>query len=201
MELLYWTGIYLIITALIGFYLLIKKGIENKSLQDILFSISLLPLLFINLLHVLNIEWGSIDIIERWSHLTSLLFVYSGLLEFIRVSKPKFSKFPIYLIFVPFITLALYPLAVETKVISNMLVLTYEAGAIIVGLLLFGIHHVKSKNKLYELMSLLIFMGAYIFYWFLPDIEIFNTKLYSKLLLGAAILIFSTGTKTNMNND
>ena len=196
MELLNWTAIFIIVSGSVGFYLLIKQGIEQKTLRDVLISIALIPIILLNIWDLISLELGDFVLITRWFTLTSLLFICSSLLEFIRESKPKFSKFPIYLIFTPFITLFVYPLAIETKVISDMLILTYQAGSIIVGFLLYGIHHTKTRNKKSELISLVLFTISFLVFWFMNSLVTIDTELISKFFMGIGILTFSIGNKS-----
>lgn len=201
MESIKWTELYIIITSVIGFYLLLKKGLESKQLHITLFSVALIPLIILNSIIVFNIEVPRFDLVQRWIQLTSLIFIFSGLLEFIREAKPKFSKFPILLILTPFLTLLIFPLAVNVLVITNMLFLAYQAGSIVVALLLFGLNQYKTKDSLTELLSIVVLGVSFILYWFIDDSDFINSIVVSKILLGIGIVLFSTAIKTKTNNE
>ncbi len=183
-----WIGLYLTIVTLYSLYILIPAALKLKSLMLSLFSVSIFSLLVSSVISILSFK-GS-----EWANLSSIIFVLCGLFAYIRDSKPVFARFPIYFSFLPLISFFFYPIIMHSQVIENLVIATYQGGAIIVGLLISTLHQIKYKSRLVLLLGLTLFVSSFLTYWF---IEGYNS--ISILILGVSIIAASIGI-THKNN-
>lgn len=192
MNLEQWTAIYIFFISLFSFITLIRLAKEKKSLVKLLFSFALISLSLIQVTLFFNLNY--IQTVQDWLGVISITSVLAALFSLIRNSKPSFASFPVQLVFVPYLMIAFFHFVPDSAVIKNLLQSIYQAGAIIVGLLIFIMLQIRFKNRVYDLISVHIFTFSFAFYWFdilNPNIDV----LLSKILLGLGIILFVRGFK------
>ncbi len=199
MELLDWTAILVIIASLISAHYIFKSAQTNQSVTYYLFLVSVVLLLCQNLLFLLDVELQRVDV-HSWFKLLILITISAGLFSLTRDLKPKFSKFPLYLVFIPFITLLFYPLIMDVDVISDLIIASYQGGCVAVGILLFGISHHKSGNNLLQILGCVIMLAAFGLFWFWEIPEINETAL-TELLMSTGMLSISIGINKSNENE
>ncbi len=101
-----------------------------------------------------------------WGRIVSLAALMSGLIEFIRQSKPEFARFPIFFVALPALLILTYPFIINTIVLKEWLIAIYEGGSLIVAFLMHGIHSRKNKAHYIILSGLVLLLITFVLYWF-----------------------------------
>ena len=193
MESLNWIYILYLavgIPASFSLFLIAKK--EN-SLSVLVFDISL-----VTFLAGVGLDYGfgdQLSIAREWGDLLAITTALCGLFIEIRESKPVFARFPIYLTGLPFLSVFFYPLVIDSLVIKNLLQLIYQGGAIVVAILVVSINQFLHKQREYLLTACMIFLMAYISFWFFGDLEYFDFKNASRIVFSLGIIIALIGFK------
>ena len=132
---------------------------------------------------------------REWGDLIAITATLSGLFMVIRDSKPVFARFPMYLTFLPFLTIVFYPLVIESEAIKDLLQLIYQGGAILVAILVISINHFLHKQRGFLVAASIIFLGAYISFWFLDEITVIPGKEIGKIIFAFGIIVAIIGFK------
>ncbi len=185
-----WLGLYLSIITLYSLYTLIPTAFRVKSLMLSLFSISVLSLFVSSLIVIFELKG------REWANLSSIIFTLCGLFAFIRDSKPIFARFPTYFSFLPLISFFFYPIIINSQVIENLVIATYQGGAITVGILIAMLQQIKYKSRFLLLIGMTLFLISYLVFWFIP-----GYLSISRLILGVSIIITSLGLIQNFNKN
>lgn len=134
---------------------------------------------------------GTLDFITsqviEWGHIYSLALILSSLLLFIRESKPEFSQFPIFYGILPFLIIISYLLVYNTVILKDWLINIYQAGAIIVAILMYGIY--SYRDDIYRTLAAgaILFGITFILYLAMPG----HKLLWELFLAGSIITSFS----------
>tara|TARA_R110002096_G_scaffold231766_11_gene421572 strand:- start:2897 stop:3475 length:579 start_codon:yes stop_codon:yes gene_type:complete len=185
-----WLGLYLSIITLYSLYILIPAAFRFKSLMLSLFSISALSFFVSSIIVIFELEG------REWANLSSIIFTLCGLFAFIRDSKPIFARFPTYFSFLPLISFVFYPIIMNSQVIENLVIATYQGGAIIVGLLIASLHQIKNKSRFLLFIGMVLFLISYLVFWFINGYESI-----SRLMVGVSIIITSLGLIQTFNKN
>ncbi|MBO6524369.1 MAG: hypothetical protein JJ971_11120 [Balneolaceae bacterium] len=178
------------VPASINLFIIARK---DKSLPVLAFGTSLTTFLCGVLL-----DYGfgdDLSLAREWGDLIAITTALCGLFIEIRESKPVFARFPIYLTLLPFLSVLFYPLVIDSVVIKNLLQLIYQGGAILVAVLVISINQFLHKKREYLLTATIIFLLAYISFWFFGDFESFPGKDVAKIVFSIGIIIASIGFK------
>lgn len=189
MGVLDWISILTIISILIALASTIRITFSSKSAYLILLSLSLVSYLASNCFYLID---SGLDVLIKWSNLLSLCFLLSGLFDLIRASKPIFASFPVYLIYIPFIIPFFFPLIINQTVLSNLLIGVLQLGCIIVSIMMYSIHQLRSGNSLAQLIGSVSLLVAFITFWIL-DIEDFMQNILTQILIVIGIMFISFG--------
>ncbi|NBW69824.1 MAG: hypothetical protein EBR32_00190 [Bacteroidetes bacterium] len=143
-----------------------------------------------------NISVGYISVtyasetIQSWGSFISVVAILSTLFMIIRDSKPVFARFPYYLTFLPFISLIFFGSLEVNIAIKNLLIMIFEAGAILVGLIIFGINtYLYSISRIY-LIGTLIFLINFILA-FTDFYNTFNGELIEAIIACLGMILFT----------
>ena len=150
MDVLSWVSIFTIITILIGLASTLKITFSIKSAYLVLLTLALVSYLGSNIIYVID---TGLSTSIKWLNLITLCFLLSSQFGLIRDSQPVFARFPIYLIYLPFILLFFFPLIVSQNVLTNLLIGTLQGGCITVALLMYGIHQFREGHYIWQLSS------------------------------------------------
>ncbi len=183
-----WIGVYLAIVSFYSAYILLPVVLHSKTLSSSLFALSVLSIFTSSILVIFSLEG------REWANLSAIIFCLCALFALVRDSKPVFARFPAYFSLMPLISFLFYPVIMNTKVIENLVIATYQGGAITVGLLIIVIHQIKYRNHLLLLSGAILFLSSYILFWFFKD--------YSSIsifILGVAIILISQGLVSKNN--
>jgi hypothetical protein len=110
------------------------------------------------------------QIIRDWSLIVSITFILTILLKIIRDLKPVFERYPAPFIYTPLILLPVYPFLNDADVIKNLLNLILQGGALLVFMLISVTIYNKIETAWITLVTILSLTGAYIMYWFIPEL-------------------------------
>ena len=191
MSMYFWMGLVLCLSGAFALVNIIKILIKQRSLTFVFLLSSVVA--FIAGSSSLFFPELSNDFPE-WSWLVSSVLLICGLFGLVRESKPVFARFPIYLTFLPLLSIIFYPLAVDALVIKNLILATYQAGALVVALLLFSVKQKKEGEHILTLAAIIVCIVSYLFEWFFTFSDI-NTDLVAKLGLAAGIILASFGLR------
>lgn len=193
---IFWINIFFFIQSFISLIILLKLSFVEKSLSTMFLSFSIFSVMLSNLLPYIFDAYSTL--IGEWGNLISICFVLSALLNKIRISKPVFARFPFLFVFFPLISLFFYPWINQAVVIKDLLISTFQGGAILVGILVISISHLLHKQRLLLLLSCLLFITAYIGFWFInnPTFEVISI-----ILAGFGMLTGAFGLKNISNQN
>lgn len=134
---------------------------------------------------------GTLDFIAgqviEWGHIYCLALILSSLLLFVRESKPEFSQFPILYGVLPFLIIISYLLVYNTVILKDWLINIYQAGAVVVAVLMYGIY--SYRDDIYRPLAggAILFCITFILYLVIPD----HKLLWELFLAGSIITTFS----------
>ena len=164
---------------------------KDESLSVFMFGVALIAFLA-----GVGVDYAidkAVGIAREWGDLIAITAILCGLFIEIRESKPVFARFPMYLTFLPFLTLIFYPLVIESEAIKGLLQLIYQGGAILVAILVISINQLLHKQRGLLLAACLIMLGAYISYWFMAELTVFPIKEAGKIIFVFGIIIAVIG--------
>ena len=172
------------------FFVLIPRAIREDSSYLRLITIVFLIIAATNIaVGYIPITYGS-ETIQSWGSFISVVAILSTLFMIIRESKPVFARFPFYLTFLPFISLLFFGSLEVNIAIKNLLIMIFEAGAILVGLIIFGINtYLYSISRIY-LMGTVVFLINYILA-FTNLYNTFNGELVEAIIACIGMILFA----------
>lgn len=187
-----WIDITLTATYLPALYLFFISAYANRSLSNLFFGFAVLSLFFGVMLSY--IEFFETIPTRDWGSLLAITTVLIALSILIRDSKPKFARFPIPMTFFPLIGLFFYPLVINNSAVKGLLHVTYQGGALFVGLLIVSFNHILYKQRILLFISCIFFLVAYLFNWFL-DFLLINDYVhtFTSISLSIGILLGAIG--------
>ena len=197
MDLSSWLSLLNVLVLLFSMYQLVTVIIVKKSSFLILLSFALLTYLISNVIYLID---DALIIAIRFLNAASLVCILSALFNLIRESKPIFARFPAILGYLPFVILLFIPLVLNQSIIYNLILGTFQGGALIVSILIFSINQKNEKNYSLLIIGTLVCLIAFIFFWMIPLADIQST-VATELLLIAGVLLISLGTKQSQIND
>lgn len=132
---------------------------------------------------------------REWGDLVGITLVLCALFVKIRNSKPVFARFPLPMTLLPLVGIFFYPMIIQADVVKDLLRITYQGGAIIVGILVISINHLMYKQRSLLLVACLIFAISYVSYWFIdfPDLQYLEVS--SIILMAIGMLLGALGFK------
>ncbi len=197
MDLSSWLSLLNVLVLLFSLYHLITVITIKKSSFLILLSSALLTYLISNVVYLID---DSLIIAIRFLNTASLVCILSALFNLIRESKPIFARFPAILGYLPFVILLFIPLVLDQSVIYNLILGTFQGGALLVSILIFSINQKNQKNYLLLIIGTFVCLISFIFFWMIPltDDQI---TVVTELLLITGVLIISLGTKQSQINN
>lgn len=137
----------------------------RRSLQHILyFCTSVLFVLTLIMKVVVTLpQWPvSIDsgYVTDTFQILSIACLLSALAVVVRDSKPIVTRFPLALSFIPFLLVPSHLIVSHTFVLKELLFRIYEGGAIVVGILIYGLFASADKRYLNVVAGILLFAIA-----------------------------------------
>lgn len=196
MDLSSWLSLLNILVLLFSIYQLATVIAVNRSSFLILLSSAILTYLISNILYLID---DALIVAIRFLNTASLVCILSALFNLIRESKPIFARFPTILGYLPFVILLFIPLILEQPVIYNLILGTFQGGALIVAILIFSINQKNQNSYLLLIIGTIVCLFAFILFWMVPLTEI-QITVATELLLITGVLLISLGTKQSQIN-
>lgn len=189
----YWSDIFYAIAGVPSLLLLIRIAIKDKSLSNVFFSGAVLSFLVGILVgYVSNFDS---TVAREWGDLLAITFVLCALFVKIRDSKPVFARFPVFLTFIPLVSVFFYPLIIDAQILKNLLTMVYQGGALVVGFLILIMNQYLLKNRMLLIVSLVIFLMAYISFWLVsPEILEYHEE-FGSILFTIGVVVATLGLK------
>lgn len=169
----------------------------SYAIASLFFTLGQLSYLLEPLLSSTGISINSGSILE-WTSVISISFLLSGLAVLIRESKPVFAQFPLIYAAVPLFLIISYWLVLDTLAIKEWLISIYQGGALLVALLMYGVHYYRMERFIYLLVAVVLFLVTFIVYWFIPGFRNNGFLWVPQLLLGASILTAVYGLRYSL---
>lgn len=193
-----WISILYLVSGSMSLLIMIRTAIKNKSLSSSYFSLALLSFMIgVSLGYVDKIET---EIAREWGDLISITLVLCGLFVKTRNSKPVFARFPLYMTLLPIIGILFYPMVNDAQVVKDLLQITYQSGAIVVGGLVIGINHLMYKQRGVLLIACFVFLAAFVLKWVELPVTKDIAQTSAELLLVVGMLLSAFGFKKISNN-
>ncbi len=123
------------------------------------------------------------DLVSEWGHIISLAFVLSALAVFIRQSKPVFAQFPLIYAALPLFIVLSYALVLNTYALKDWLLSIYQAGAILVALLMYSVYTYREQRYVYILSGNILFLITFILFWYVPGVSEYYDWLWKTFLV------------------
>jgi glucose uptake protein GlcU len=186
-----WLDVTLIVAAIPSLVIIFSISYSAKSLSNLFFGLAIFSLS----VGIILTYFQQIDsvVAREWGDLIAITLVLCGLFVKTRNSKPIFARFPMPMTLLPLVGIFFYPMIIQADVVKDILSITYQGGAIIVGLLVISINHLMYKHRSLLLLACLIFALAFVGYWFveIPNYE--YTQVSAIILMAIGMLIGAIG--------
>lgn len=196
MDILSWVSILNIIVLLFSIYQVGTIFSEKRSAYISLICLALVSYLISNIIFLVDRD---LILIIRFVNLSSLVCVLSALFNLIRESKPVFARFPPILSYIPFLILLFIPLILGQTVIYNLLTATFQAGSILVALMIFVLNKLSKKDYGWHISGLILLLVAFVFYWF-NSLTAIQEVVITELVLLSGIVFLTTAIKKSQFN-
>ncbi|MEQ9090441.1 MAG: hypothetical protein RIE52_05090 [Balneola sp.] len=197
MDLSSWLSLLNVLVLLFSLYQLATVIAVKRSSFLILLSSALLTYLISNIIYLID---DALIVAIRFLNTASLVCILSALFNLIRESKPIFARFPTILGYLPFVILLFIPLVLDQPVIYNLILGTFQGGALIVSILIFSINQKNQNNYLLLIIGTIVCLIAFILFWMVPLTEL-QITVVTELLLITGVLLISLGTKQSQINN
>lgn len=197
MDLSSWLSLLNVLVLLFSLYQLATVIAVKRSSFLILLSSALLTYLISNIIYLID---DALIVAIRFLNTASLVCILSALFNLIRESKPIFARFPTILGYLPFVILLFIPLVLDQSVIYNLILGTFQGGALIVSILIFSINQKNQNNYLLLIIGTIVCLIAFILFWMVPLTEL-QITVVTELLLITGVLLISLGTKQSQINN
>lgn len=193
-----WDSFLLFIIGIYATYKTATFARYFKSLKYLGYTVGAFFFTLIHLSSVIDSILSSYDMtiystqINEWFEIIAISFVLSGLAVLIRESKPVFAQFPLIYTAVPLLLVFSYWLVKDTLAIKDWLTSIYQGGALMVAILMYGVHTYRISHYIYALVASLIFLITFIVYWFVPGVQEGYPWIW-QLLLGISFIVMVYG--------
>lgn len=193
-----WDALLLSLVAFYTGFKCYKYTEENDSLKFLGLSIAAFVFAFTQICLVID-GWLNAyeltlysDIILEWGHIVALAFILSSLAVFIRQSKPVFAQFPLVYAALPLFIVFSYVLVLNTYALKDWLLSIYQAGAILVALLMYSVYSYREEKYMFILAGVILFLITFILFWYVPGVQESYNWIW-KTFLGLSLLLTQYG--------
>lgn len=111
-----------------------------------------------------------IHAISSWMQVTGVSFALCGLAIENWEDRPPVARFPYALAFAPVLLILSYGFVFQTVFLKELILALYEAGALLIGLMLFILFTVKNTNYLNTVIGNALLLLSFAVYWFPGDL-------------------------------
>jgi|GEM_PF-1146430 len=186
-----WINILFFSCGLPSMIMLYRAAYVAKSLSNAFFGTAILSFL-------IGTAVGYFDQVDsalarEWGDLVGITLVLCGLFVKTRNSKPVFARFPLPMTMLPILGVFFYPLIINADVVKDLLTITYQGGAILVSILVITINHLMYKHRSILIVAYVIFLVAYVSYWFIDFAEVELIQTIGMILFSVGMLVAAFG--------
>lgn len=103
--------------------------------------------------------------VMEWSRMSAVAVAMCGLIFLIRNARPAITRFPVLFCWTPLLLIPVYAVVVNTLFLKEILLGIYEAGSMLVALLMYGLFLSRDRKYLLIVAGLVILMCGYILMW------------------------------------
>jgi len=134
----------------------------------------------------------------EWFEIIAISFILSALAVLIRESKPVFAQFPLVYTAVPLLLVLSYWLVKDTLAIKEWLMSIYQGGALMVAILMYGVHSYRIPQYIYAFAASLSFLITFVVYWFVPGVKGSYPWIW-QILLGVSVIMIVYGLEYSID--
>lgn len=160
-----WSQILLISVALFSGTMIVRQ-VSKRDLQ-LLTSSSVFGIAVIELIRFAEFT-NQAQIIE-FGTILILCALLTALLMTIRLLKPVYTRYPYPFVYLPFIIILGFPVVQDMRIISEIIFQLVQAGSLMVLLMLIIGYFEEFEKPWLAVFSVILFVVAYIIYWFGPS--------------------------------
>lgn len=128
--------------------------------------------------------------VKDWIMMISIILMLCGLGVMIRYSKPKITRAPVILSYLPVLLLFVHPLVVDTIILKSVLINFYHGGGLLIALMMFTIKSLDNSKHYAVLVGVIIISVGYILNFF--D---WNMVAISNLVISTGLILVYNGYK------
>lgn len=186
-----WINVIYLALGIPSLIIMLSIALKAKSLSNLFFGLSIFSFLIgVGLGYFQQID----SVLAReWGDLVGITLVLCGLFVKTRNSKPVFARFPLPMTMLPLVGIFFYPMIIEADVVKDLLRITYQGGAILVGILVVSINHLMYKHRSFLILACVVFLGSFIGFWFVSIPGYDWVESVSLILLSIGMLIAAIG--------
>lgn len=107
-----------------------------------------------------------LETIFNWLQVAGVSCVLAGLAIENWEDRPPVARFPYLLCFTPFLLVITYVLVIHSEFMMRLLLMIYEAGGIMIALLMLGLLTAKNFDYIYALIGVILLLLAFVVYLF-----------------------------------
>ncbi|MDG5766495.1 hypothetical protein QA596_03370 [Balneolales bacterium ANBcel1] len=188
------SGLILFITSFYATIQFFKFFSESRRIFHCCLAISCIFVGIISISGFLEEFFPILDasFIDDWSTVFAVSFLLSAAAALVRDFKPVMTRFPRSFTLLPLLLILFYPLVVEMPVLKNWIISLYQAGALIIGLLIYSYRTSVNAVFAYMLVGLLFFLITYVLFH-LPDRFFVLPEYGWALFTATGILVITVG--------
>lgn len=184
----------LLVSGLYTVFRMAGVFIKTQNWHSRLLAIASITLFITLILYYLHFHLG--DALENdffleaagWARMITIATLLTGLMEYIRFSKPEYARFPQLFIFLPLLLILVWPFIDHTLVLKEWLVCAYEGGGLLAGFMLIAMNHHKGNQNQLTLIGLGFMAVAYLVFWLPINILRQNAWLW-ELLFAFSLIV------------
>jgi len=130
-----------------------------------------------------------VTLIIDYAWIVATSFTLTALANILRNDKPGFARYPFLFTLLPLLIIPVFALISDTILIKNWVLGLFQAGALLISVLLFGLMAMREKTFRSILLTWPFFAASWTLKWILPDLS--STYWLVPILLSAGIILAS----------
>lgn len=130
--------------------------------------------------------------LQGWTQVSAVSFLLVALSIENWEDRPPVARYPYTFNFSALILIPAYLLLYQTVYLQEVMIGIYEGGAILVGLLLFGLFTSKMFEYIYSFLGIVLILLGFVVYWF-PAETVLSFPWIWKIITITGVLIFVSG--------
>jgi len=169
-----WYSLVACISALIGISIHIRYRLYDIKAANFLL-IALISTAFgygaSLLVSLISMKPQIVTLIIDYAWIIATAFTLSALANILRDDKPGFARYPFAFTLLPLIIIPVFVLISDTMLIKNWVLGLFQAGALLISVLLFGLMAIRQRIFRIILLSWPFFAASWTLKWVLSDVN------------------------------